>query len=45
MDEIARAFEEPEDDEAWRLFTYQEFLRSYSDEDAIYDEYDKHRTG
>jgi hypothetical protein len=37
-------FGEDEEDADWRLLTYQQFLRSYSDEDAIYDEYDRHRT-
>ncbi len=36
---------EPDEDDDWRLLTYQQFLRSYADEDAIYDEYDKHRAG
>lgn len=36
---------EPEEDEDWRLLTCQQFLRGYCDEDAIYDEYDKHRPG
>jgi len=35
--------EVPEEDRDWRLLTCQEFLRSYSDEDAIYEEYDRHR--
>jgi len=34
-----------EDDADWRLLTSQQFLRSYSDEDALYDEYDKQRAG
>jgi len=34
-----------ETDQDWRLFTYQQFLRSYSDDDAIYDDYDKHGAG
>ena len=36
---------EDEDDQDWRLLTSQQFLRSYTDEDAIYDDYDKHRGG
>ena len=36
---------EAEDDRDWRLLTCQQVLRSYSDEDALYDEYDKHRAG
>ncbi|HUT33450.1 MAG TPA: hypothetical protein VNE39_08235 [Planctomycetota bacterium] len=36
---------EPDEDGDWRLLTYQQFLRSYADEDAIYDEYDRHRAG
>ncbi|MBL7222509.1 MAG: hypothetical protein ISS72_01525 [Candidatus Brocadiae bacterium] len=35
--------EETEEDADWRHLTYQGFLRSYSDEDAIYDDYDEHR--
>jgi hypothetical protein len=34
---------EGEADEDWQRLSYQQFLRSYSVEDAIYDEYDKHR--
>jgi len=37
--------EKPDEDEDWARSSLQQFLRSYSDEDAIYDEYDKHRTG
>ena len=36
---------EPEEDEDWRKLSLQQFLRGYAEEDAIYDEYDKHRTG
>lgn len=30
-------------DDAWRQLTYEQFLRGYCEEDAIYDEYDRHR--
>ena len=36
---------EPDENGDWRLLTYQQFLRSYTDEDAIDDEYDRHRAG
>jgi hypothetical protein len=35
----------PEEDGDWRLLTYQQFLRGYSREDAIYAEYDKRHAG
>lgn len=38
-----RSCEVSEDDKDWRLLTCQQFLRSYSDEDAIYDEYTRNR--
>jgi hypothetical protein len=34
-----------EEDEDWKKLSLQQFLRGYAEEDAIYDEYDKHRTG
>jgi hypothetical protein len=36
---------EPEEDQDWTNLSHQQFLRSYSEEDAICDEYDKHRAG
>jgi hypothetical protein len=44
MDGLGRR-EVSDEDRDWRLLTYQQFLRSYADEDAIYDEYGKHRAG
>lgn len=33
-----------EEDEAdWRALSYEQFLRSYSEEDSIYDDYDAHQ--
>ena len=43
MSGIDRVIDESADDEAWRLFTYRQFLSSYADEDAIYEEYDEQR--
>jgi hypothetical protein len=37
--------EPEEDDEDWRKLSLQQFLRGYAEVDAIYDDYDKHRTG
>ncbi len=33
------------EEDGWRQLTYDQFLRSYAEEDAIYDEYDEHRAG
>jgi len=36
---------ESEEDEDWAKLSLQQFLRGYSEEDAICDKYDEHRAG